>query len=83
MLSKLLKDKRLKDKITLKKMTELVGFKMTYLSDIENHKRIPKNGSTLVKLSWGYNIPFEDVLNAITEEIRAEATLFEGSKIEN
>lgn len=73
MLSDLLKTKRTKDKITLAQMSKIVDFNSSYLSDIENGRRVPKSGATLKRLSFGYDIPFDKLIEVIAEHIKSEA----------
>ena len=73
MVGKLLKDLRVDNMLTLKDVAVLTGFSQVYLSEIERGNKTPKNGNSLKKLSIGYNIPFDDLLNALMQEIKQEA----------
>lgn len=74
MLDILLRDKRINIlKLTLKEISKNIGFSYVYLSKIERGEKIPRNGITLMKLSNGYKISIDNILNELMKDIKIEA----------
>ncbi len=72
MLGKLLGDKRKSDGILLKDMAVKIGYTNVYLSEIENRKKVPKNGITLKKLADNYGVDFDLVMEAFKQDVQSE-----------
>lgn len=70
MLGKLLREKRLKSKLTLKDVSRLAGFTQMYLSDIETGKKTPKVKKTLENISAAYDIPYDKIVSAVIDSLK-------------
>lgn len=70
MLGKLLRDKRLKSKLTLKDISKLAGFSAMYLCDIETGKKTPRKKKTLENISTAYDIPYDRIVSAVIDSIK-------------
>jgi transcriptional regulator with XRE-family HTH domain len=57
---------------TLADISKSSGFAPVYLSEIERGLKIPRNGCTLKKLSVGYNVHFDKILEWFLEDIKQE-----------
>lgn len=69
MLGKLLRDKRLESKLTLKDISKFSGFGSMYLSDIETGKKTPRKKKTLEIISVAYDIPYDKIVSTVIKSI--------------
>lgn len=60
-------------KETLREVSRVCGLTITYLSDIERGRKVPKNGQSLKKLCLGYNVNFDSIISWLVADIKKEA----------